>query len=180
METEAQLLRRAAGGDERAFRALVEPELARLYTLAARVLGSGDEAQDAVQDALLRAWRALPRFRGEASFGTWLYRIVLNAARDRAARPRTVALDGADEPADPRSALEASELAGDLQRALGALDEEYRVAVVLYDVLGVPYAEAAELLGVPEGTVKSRIYRGRRALAQALGTSGGDAESESR
>lgn len=152
----------------------------RLYGLAARMLGSPEDARDAVQEALLRAWLGLPRFRGEAQLSTWLYRIALNAIRDQHARARpAVALEDVAEPADPHDRAALAELSGGLQRALLSLDEDYRAAVVLYDLLGTSYAEAAELLGVPEGTVKSRIYRGRRALAQALGTAGLSGESDS-
>lgn len=167
MDAEAELVRRAASGDASAFERLVEPELPRLYTLAARVTGSADDGADAVQDGLLRAWLALPRFRGRSRFSTWLYRICLNAALDHAGgRPRTVPLERAPEPV----AASDPALAGELQHALGALELDRRVAVVLCDLLGCAYAEAAAILGVPEGTVKSRVFRGRRALARTLGT----------
>jgi RNA polymerase sigma-70 factor (ECF subfamily) len=175
-----RLLRRAQRGDENAFASLVEPELRRLYTLAARELGSEADAEDAVQEALLRAWRALPRFRAEASFSTWLYRICLNAIHDqraRRARGGGVGLDEILEPSDPRDRIGESELSHDLQRALLAMDETYRTAVVLYDVLGRSYTEIAAVLDVPEGTVKSRIFRGRTELARLLGTPTRDPES---
>jgi RNA polymerase sigma-70 factor (ECF subfamily) len=174
-------VRRAQRGDRRAFEELVRLHQHRLFTLAVRELGSAADADDAVQETLVRAWRALPRFRAEASFSTWLYRICLNAVADqraRRARGAAVPIEDVVEPSDPRDATLERELAGDLQRALGELDETYRTAVLLYDVLGRSYAEIGEVLGVPEGTVKSRIFRGRTELARLLGTHGGAAESK--
>ncbi len=165
------LVRRARRGDTDAFARLVERHERRLYNLAARVLGSQSEAEDAVQEALIRAWRSLPRFREGSRFSTWLYRITVNCALDLRARRRAEPSDLVAERADPRDAFETSELSGDLQNALSRVEEPYRVAVVLYDVLGCSYAEIADILGTAEGTVKSRIFRGRRDLGRALGTS---------
>lgn len=136
-----------------------------------------------MQETLVRAWKALPRFRAEATFSTWLYRICLNAVHDQRARTvrgGPVALDDLSEPADPRDAIVEAELSGELQRALATLDETYRTAVLLYDVLGRSYAEISAVLGVPEGTVKSRIFRGRTELARLLGTVGAAGQSEER
>jgi RNA polymerase sigma-70 factor, ECF subfamily len=173
VDDEQRLVRRARSGDRRAFERLVESHQHRLFTLAARELGSAADAEDAVQEALIRAWRALPRFRAEASFSTWLYRICLNAVADqraRRARGSGTPLEEVVEPADPRDRLVERELSSELQRALQALDETYRTPVLLYDVLGRSYGEIAEVLGVAEGTVKSRIFRGRAELARLLGT----------
>ena len=170
MEDDAALVRRAQKGERYAFEQLVRATEARMYTLAARVLGSREDAADAVQDALVRAWLALPKFRGDARFSTWLYRIVVNSAHDVRTKRRDRPAEEPPDPADPRDRFAEQELSGDLQRALGALDESYRVAVVLYDVLGCSYAEIAEMTEVPEGTVKSRIFRGRSELAERLGT----------
>jgi RNA polymerase sigma-70 factor, ECF subfamily len=163
------LVRRARQGDRFAFELLVERHQHRMFTLAARVLGSRDDAADAVQEAFLRAWRGLGSFRGGALFSTWLYRICVNAAHDQRARRRPTT-ELSDTTADPRDAFAERELSGDLQRALDELDEPYRVTVVLYDVLGRSYAEIAEITGVAEGTVKSRLFRGRTELARRLGT----------
>lgn len=181
MDHDDRLVRRAQRGDKRAFEELFTAHQHRLFTLAARELGSAADADDAVQEALIRAWKALPRFRGDASFSTWLYRICLNAISDqraRRARGSGTPLDDVAEPADPRDAILERELSGDLQRALAALDETYRTAVILYDVLGRSYAEIGDVLGVPEGTVKSRIFRGRTELARLLGTEGDETESK--
>lgn len=177
MDPDEVLVRRAQRGERFAFEQLVERHEQRLYTLAARVLGSRDDAADAVQEALLRAWLALPKFRGDARFSTWLYRIVVNAAHDVRAKRREQPIEDLSEPADPRDRFADQELSGELQRALDALDEGYRVAVVLYDVLGCSYAEIAEMTGVAEGTVKSRIFRGRSELAERLGTAMEESES---
>jgi RNA polymerase sigma-70 factor (ECF subfamily) len=176
-DPDGPLVDRAKRGDRWAFEQLVERHQHRLFTLAARTLGSPDDAGDAVQEAFLRAWLSLPRFRGGALFSTWLYRICLNAAHDQRLKRRAEPVELVERP-DPRDAFAASELSGELQDALDALDETYRVAVVLYDVLGCSYAEIAEMTGVPEGTVKSRIYRGRTELAQRLGTKAGRPESK--
>jgi RNA polymerase sigma-70 factor, ECF subfamily len=176
-DPDGPLVDRAKRGDRWAFEQLVERHQHRLFTLAARTLGSPDDAGDAVQEAFLRAWLALPRFRGGALFSTWLYRICLNAAHDQRLKRRAEPVELVERP-DPRDAFTASELSAELQDALDALDETYRVAVVLYDVLGCSYAEIAEMTGVPEGTVKSRIYRGRTELAQRLGTKAGRPESK--
>ena len=169
MDADDVLVRRAQRGERFAFERLVEPHEQRMYTLAARVLGSREDAADAVQEALLRAWLALPKFRGDARFSTWLYRIVVNAAHDVRAKRR----ERRSRSRRPRRPTGPLRRAGALRGApAGAdgLDESYRVAVVLYDVLGCSYAEIAEMTGVPEGTVKSRIFRGRSELAERLGT----------
>jgi RNA polymerase sigma-70 factor, ECF subfamily len=170
MDADDVLVRRAQRGDRFAFERLVEAHQQRMYTLAARVLGSHEDAADAVQEALVRAWLALPKFRGDARFSTWIYRIVVNASHDVRAKRRDRPVEEPPDFVDPRDRFAEQELSGELQRALDELDEGYRVAVVLYDVLGCSYAEIAEMTGVPEGTVKSRIFRGRTELAARLGT----------
>lgn len=168
-----ELALRAGRGDVSAFEQLVLRHQSRLVTLAGRLLGSHADGLDAVQDTLVKAWLALPRFRGDAQFLTWITRICLNAVHD--ARERRGAVAGEDaqpEAADPRDGFADSELSGRLQRALAALDDQFREAVVLYDVLGCSYLEIAELTGTAEGTVKSRIYRGRAELARLLGDEG--------
>jgi RNA polymerase sigma-70 factor (ECF subfamily) len=170
MDADEVLVRRAQRGERYAFEQLVERHEQRLYTLAARVLGSREDAADAVQEALIRAWVSLPKFRGDARFSTWLYRIVVNAAHDVRAKRRERPVEEPPDPVDPRDRFAEHELSNELQRALDGLDENYRVAVVLYDVLGCSYAEIAEMTGVAEGTVKSRIFRGRSELAERLGT----------
>jgi RNA polymerase sigma-70 factor (ECF subfamily) len=169
-DPDAPLVARARKGDRWAFEQLVERHQHRLFTLAARLLGSPEDGADAVQEALIRAWIGLPSFRGGARFSTWLHRICLNAVHDQRTKRRASPLEDIPEPADTRDAFLASELSGAFQQAVDELEEEYRAAVVLYDVLGCSYAEIAELTGVAEGTVKSRIFRGRKRLGELLGT----------
>jgi len=180
VDNDHRLIRRAREGDRHAFELLVQEHQHRLYTLAARELGSAADADDAVQETLIRAWRGLPRFRGDASFSTWIYRICLNAITDqrvRRSRGSGSPLEDVVEPVDPRDRIADQELAGALQDALARLEDTYRTPVLLYDVLGRSYAEIAEVLDVAEGTVKSRIFRGRAELARLLGTSAGIQES---
>lgn len=146
-----------------------------LYTVAYRLTGNDADAQDLVQEVLLRVRRGLETYR-PGSLEGWLSRITTNAFLDEVRRQRrrpTVALPddpdrllGATE--DAESALAATALSDDVQRAIRALPEDFRVAVVLCDVVGLPYEEIAELLGIPIGTVRSRIHRGRAALRGVL------------
>jgi len=131
-----------------------------------------------VQRALLQIYASASSYKSAWAVSTWLYRIVVNAAHDVRAKRREPAAEEPPDPADPRDRFAEQELSGELQRALNGLDESYRVAVVLYDVLGCSYAEIAELTGVPEGTVKSRIFRGRGELAERLGTAVEETESK--
>ena len=125
---------------------------------------------------LVRAWLALAEVPRDGRFSTWLYRIVVNSAHDVRTNGATGSSRSHPTPST-RATGSPSRSLGELQRALNALDESYRVAVVLYDVLGCSYAEIAEMTGVPEGTVKSRIFRGRSELAERLGTHVEGAES---
>jgi RNA polymerase sigma-70 factor, ECF subfamily len=164
---ERELIRRAQRGDRFAFELLAERHQAKLFTMAARILGSHADAADAVQETLLRAWLALPKFRGDAQLSTWLYRIAMNAVHDVRTRSRP-AEELPETLHEPHDRIAQAELGGELQRALDALEPDFKAAVVLVDVLGASYAEAAELTGAAEGTVKSRVFRGRRELARLL------------
>ena len=175
-ERDRALLEAHVAGDREAFGRLAALHLDRLYAVALRTLGPGEreEAADAVQDALLSAYRAAAGYRGEAKVSTWLHRVVVNACLDRvrrrAVRP-TVPLpeQGRDEPAAPGDDLVARETALDVQAALADLPVDQRAALVLVDLHGLPVEQAAQVLGVPVGTVKSRCSRGRARLAVALG-----------
>ncbi len=178
MDPDGPLVKRAQRGDRFAFEQLVERHQHRLFTLAARTLGSRTDAEDAVQDAFLRAWRNIGSFRGGSLFSTWLYRICVNAAHDQRMRRHADPVEPV-ESADPRDRFADQELSSELQQALGALDDAQREVVVLYDVLGASYAEIAEITETAEGTVKSRLFRGRAELArQIAGTPAGGDESE--
>ncbi|MFI9156415.1 RNA polymerase sigma factor SigM [Kitasatospora aureofaciens] len=174
-DDDAALLARHVAGDPQAFGKLVNRHRDRLWAVALRTLGDREEAADALQDALVSAFRAAPGFQGRSAVTTWLHRIVVNACLDRARRSatrRTTPLDddpqrldslvGTAEPAD--SPVVRAEVHRELTAALAELPVEQRAALVLVDMQGYPVAEAAELLGVPVGTVKSRCARGRARL----------------
>lgn len=172
----------ARRGDARAFERLVTHYESGAYHLALRQLGDPDEALDACQDAVLSAWRAIRRFDGDGeAFRRWLYRIVVNACRDRARyearRPRRplegdddgsgAALPLPDPGQTPESYAENADLRALLEACLARLSEEHRTVVVL-DQLGLDYAEIAEVVGVEVGTVKSRLSRARARLREML------------
>jgi RNA polymerase sigma-70 factor, ECF subfamily len=171
-----ELLSRHVSGDSNAFAELVQRHRDRMWAVALRTLGDQEEAADAVQDALLSAYRAAGRFRGDAAVTTWLHRIVVNACLDRVRR-RTVrpvvpmgddaTLDSvAPKNSDPTSAHEVSL---DVSEALQRIPFEQRAALVLVDMMGYAVEEAARVLEVPPGTIKSRCARGRARLAPLLG-----------
>ena len=157
-------------GDPDAFGTLVRRHQDRLWAVALRTLGDREEAADALQDALISAFKGARSYRGDAAVTTWLHRIVVNACIDRtrrrAARP-SVPLEG-HEPAQRRDDHAATEARIDVQAALARLPAPQRLAVVLVDIEDLPVAEVARLLGVAEGTVKSRCSRARMALAAIL------------
>ncbi|MFF2046028.1 RNA polymerase sigma factor SigM [Kitasatospora sp. NPDC058170] len=174
-DDDAALLARHVAGDRDAFGLLVNRHRDRLWAVALRTLGDREEAADALQDALVSAFRSAHTFQGRSAVTTWLHRIVVNACLDRARRTatrRTKPLDddpqrldslvGSAEPAD--SPVVRAEVHREVTAALAELPVEQRAALVLVDMQGYPVAEAAELLGVPVGTVKSRCARGRARL----------------
>jgi RNA polymerase sigma-70 factor (ECF subfamily) len=182
--SDADLLRAHVEGDRRAFGELVRRHRDRLWAVALRTIGDREEAADAVQDALLSAHRNAARFRGDAAVTTWLHRIVVNACLDRIRRRQahpTVPLPDGSRSEDKPSGVEPAAPAPDhetalvVRAALAALPVDQRAAIVLVDVQGYPVAEAAEILGVAVGTIKSRCARGRARMALALGDlRGGD------
>jgi RNA polymerase sigma-70 factor, ECF subfamily len=172
------LLAAHVAGDPEAFTVLVRRHRDRLWAVALRTMRDREEAADALQDALLSAFRNAAGYRGDAAVTTWLHRVVVNACLDRmrrrAVRP-SVPLGETDVPA-PSDEHEALERRLDVQAALARLPEPQRVAIVLVDLQDLSVAEAAAYLGVAEGTVKSRCSRGRLALARLL--TGRQAERE--
>lgn len=157
-------------GEPHAFDDLLRRHRQRLWAVALRTLGDPEEAADAVQDACLSAYRGAATFRGDAKVTTWLHRIVVNACLDRvrrrAVRP-TVPLPE-QPPADPRDRISERETSLEVTRALAALPDEQRLAIVLVDLQGLSVDEAAVVLSIPAGTVKSRCFRGRARLAVTL------------
>lgn len=173
--SDSELLAQHVAGDPDAFGELVRRHRDRLWAVALRTLGDREEAADAVQDALISAFRAAHTFRGQSAVTTWLHRITVNACLDRvrkAASRKTSPVDDAerlDQLLEPHESAEAPAVRQDLQRqlqeALATLPAEQRAALVLVDMQGYPVAEAASILEVPTGTVKSRCARGRARLA---------------
>ena len=172
------LVQRAAGGDVGAFEMLVRRYQLRVVRLCVRMLGDRHAAEDAAQDVFLVAWRSMGRFRGDAKFSTWLYRIATNrCVRELRRRPApTVELpEGlAATEGIPHLAVEAAEGLAAVGAAIGRLSLEQRVPLLLREVEGLPYDQIAEVLGVSVAAVKSRIYRARVEVARDLGARNGD------
>ncbi|MFD0340987.1 RNA polymerase sigma factor SigM [Streptomyces sp. NPDC127117] len=176
--SDSDLLARHVAGEPDAFGELVRRHRDRLWAVAIRTLGDREEAADAVQDALVSAFRAAHTFRGQSAVTTWLHRITVNACLDRirkAASRRTAPIDDTErfeQLLEPHESAEAPAERQDLHRellaALATLPAEQRAALVLVDMQGYPVAEAARILDVPTGTVKSRCARGRARLAPLL------------
>jgi len=176
--SDSDLLARHVAGEPDAFGELVRRHRDRLWAVAIRTLGDREEAADAVQDAFVSAFRAAHTFRGQSAVTTWLHRITVNACLDRvrkAATRRTAPIDDTErfeQLLEPHESAEAPAERQDLHRellaALATLPAEQRAALVLVDMQGYPVAEAARILDVPTGTVKSRCARGRARLAPLL------------
>ena len=172
---DAELARAAAAGDRAALETLLHRHSDLVHAVCRRIVGNPDDALDATQEALLAVARGIARFDGRSQFTTWLYRIATNAALDelRRKKRRPLPVEVVPEPVRPSSRSVVTTDAVDarlvIDAALAQVPVEYRVAVVLRDLCDLDYAEIAEVLGVPPGTVRSRIARGRAALADALG-----------
>jgi len=178
-EADQQLVERVQAGDRRAFDVLVLKYQHRIYSLVSRFVRDPDEVQDVVQEAFIKAYRALPGFRGDSAFFTWLYRIAINTAKNylvsRARRPPGADVDIEDaeffesaaalrDLAGPESMLMTEQLRAVIERAMAALPEDLRTALVLREFEGLSYEEIAEAMGCPVGTVRSRIFRAREAV----------------
>lgn len=177
--TENELVARAQAGDVDAFERLASAHTDHLFTVVLRLVGDRGEAEDVVQEALLRAWRGIGRFHGRSMFFTWLYRIAVNEA-NRALEKRLrrgPSVDVDDEsvilpaPArqEPDRRAEQHELHAALDRAIGDLAAPYRTALVLRDIEGLSTREAAEIAGVGEPAFKSRLHQARLTVRAALG-----------
>ena len=170
-----ELMKAHVDGDPGAFAEIVRRHRDRLWAVALRTLGDPEEAADAVQDALISAFRSAASYRGDAAVTTWLHRVVVNACLDRVrrrkARPQVALPDDlANQPdvADPHDRLDESLIALDVREALQTLPADQRAAIVLVDILGHSVDDAAAILGIPNGTVKSRCFRGRARLLPLL------------
>lgn len=177
--SDEDLISRFLAGDRAAFGALASRHEQRVYNVALRMLGRPEDARDASQDAFLSAMRALPNFRSDSAFTTWLHRITINACYDIIRKGKRVQLaavrddyDGGGNAGEPPPAPDHADRAAaavDVQRALVQVPEEFRAVLVLHDVQDLSYEQVGETLGIPVGTVKSRLHRGRVALAGFLG-----------
>lgn len=168
------LLNRYLGGDIGAFDELVRAHEDRVMGICMRMMGNRDAALDAVQETFITVFRKADRYQERAAFSTWLYRVAVNTCYDqlrKAKRRRTEPLPEHTDPADRQSgdAFVSAELRPDIEDALAKTPMEFRSAVVLVDIQGLSLQQAAEILDVPVGTVKSRVFRGRKQLAKSLG-----------
>lgn len=171
---DAELAARARQGNQRAYAQLVRQHQSRIFRHLLNLTGSREEALELSQEVFLKAWEALPDWRPEAQFHTWLYRIASNVAYDLLRRRRIVSYEPMAEDYDapsgeagPEARLQARQAMAALDAALARLPAEQREIVLLREVEGLSYEELAATLGIDEGTVKSRLARGRAALAQA-------------
>lgn len=168
------LIRRYLSGDVAAFDELMSAHEDRVFAICLRVMRDRDAALDATQDVFLTVFRKADRYKEQAAFSTWLYRVAVNTCYDhlrRQKRKRTESIPDHLDPSDPRSgdAFRAVELRPSIESALGRLTPEFRTAVVLVDLNGMSLEGAANTLDVPIGTVKSRLFRARKMLAEDLG-----------
>jgi RNA polymerase sigma-70 factor (ECF subfamily) len=172
-----ELVAAARRGERTAFDELVRRTYVDTYTLAVRLTGNEEDARDVVQEAYLRAWKSIPRFRGDAAFTTWMYRITANASYtlvERRRRRRTTRLDDVDDPIDRRLDAQPDTLAestaglGELSAALDELPPSLRTLVILKDVYGLSHEAIADELGISVAAAKVRLHRGRKRMRELL------------
>lgn len=178
------LIEQYLAGDVRAFDSLMRAHEDRVFSICLRMLRDREAALDAVQETFITVFRKADRFAGRSAFSTWLYRVAVNTCYDVARRTRrknTDALPEGFDPSDPAAAdgYESADIRPEIEAALAALPAEFRAAVVLADLEGLALETVAEAIGVPIGTVKSRVFRGRRLLAESLGNLRAGSESQS-
>jgi RNA polymerase sigma-70 factor (ECF subfamily) len=185
IEDDAELVAAAQSGDREAFEELVRRTYHDTFTLARRLTGNDEDARDVTQDTYLRAWRGIERFRGEAQFSTWLYRITANTANThlrRRRRLRAVALDEFNDPPEtrgeshPAAVVEAADLLERVTLAIDDLPEKLRSVIVLRDVYGLAHEAIAEELGISVTAAKVRLHRARRKLHDAVYDTASDQE----
>jgi RNA polymerase sigma-70 factor (ECF subfamily) len=183
-EIDQQLVARAQRGDKQAFELLVIKYQRKLGRLLSRWVRDPAEVEDVTQEAFIKAYRALPSFRGESAFYTWLYRIAINTAKNYLVAlgrraPTTTEFDNEEaegfEDAEqlrdnntPESELEGKQIAAVVNKAMEALPEDLRTAITLREIEGLSYEEIADVMNCPIGTVRSRIFRAREAIATEL------------
>lgn len=183
-EVDQQLVERAQRGDKRAFELLVMKYQRKLGRLLSRMVRDASEVEDVTQEAFIKAYRALPNFRGESAFYTWLYRIAINTAKNYLVSmgrraPTTTGFDHEEaesfddaealrDTATPENELMGREIADTVNRAVATLPEDLRTAITLREIEGLSYEEIAGVMNCPIGTVRSRIFRAREAIAAEL------------
>ena len=181
-DTDQQLVQRAQRGDLRAFDLLVLKYQGRIAALVSRYVSDAGEVEDVTQEAFIKAYRALGKFRGDSAFYTWLYRIAANAAKNHlVAKGRRPGADATiedaegfeeggmlSESASPEALAMGNELAEVVESALNALPNELKAALMLREFDGLSYDDIADVLGCPVGTVRSRIFRAREAIDQRV------------
>ena len=183
MTTEEQLVKKSLQGDTAAFEELVAQYQSKVYALAYRYMGNEEDAYDMSQEAFIKAYRAIPDFRGESAFYTWLYRIAVNTAKNyivaQGRRPPDMDVDsqdaetyeGADnlhEVANPENLMLSDEIRAEVASTLASLPEDLRTAITLRENEGLSYEEIAEVMECPVGTVRSRIFRAREAIDKRI------------
>jgi RNA polymerase sigma-70 factor (ECF subfamily) len=175
---DGELAGRASRGDRAALEELLDRHADRIHALCRRIIPHREDALDATQEAMIAVVRGIRRFDGRSAFTTWLYRVATNAALDELRRKqrRPVPADLPERPSPGTPADAQVDARVDIDAALAKVPEEFRVAVVLRDLCDLDYAEIATVLDIPAGTVRSRISRGRAALAEVLGNPDPDPE----
>ncbi len=183
--TDKELVKRVQKGDKGAFDVLVLKYEHKIVNLVMRYVRDPEQALDIAQEAFIKAYRALPRFRGDSAFYTWLYRIAVNTAKNYLAaqrrRPTNIELDLQDpeqynlhaklkETDTPEGVTLSQELKDTLERAIAALPDDLRTAIILRELDGMSYEEIAQTMDCPVGTVRSRIFRARDAIGKKVGT----------
>lgn len=183
-DVDAELVARVQRGDKRAFDLLVLKYQRKIMRLLSRMVRDPSEVEDVAQEAFIKAYRALPQFRGDSAFYTWLYRIAINTARNwqvaNARRPSTPnaieaedgetfsAIDNLTDISTPESVLASRQIVATVNAAIHTLPEDLRTAIVLREIEGMSYEDIAQSMGCPIGTVRSRIFRAREAIAAQL------------
>lgn len=176
---ENELIKKAGRGDAYAFEQLMAAHESKMYAVALRMCGNREDAQDCLQEAMIRVYRAMSGFKGQSSFSTWVYRITMNSCLDelrrrknRTATSLDAMLENGFTPSDDSDTPEQSSLRSEqrrvLERAIADLPEDMRSAIVLRDIQGLSYEEIAQALSANVGTIKSRISRGREKLRGVL------------
>ena len=182
-DDDQELVKRVQRGDKRAYDLLVLRYQHKIYSLVSRYIRDQDEVPDVVQEAFIKAYRALANFRGDSAFYTWLYRIAINTAKNylvsRGRRPPGTDIEATDaenyesgealrDVANPENSLATEQLQATIDAAIESLPEELRMALTLREFAGLSYEEIADAMGCPVGTVRSRIFRAREAVEQQI------------